>query len=634
MDYRQSSEDLREVLGALETTTEYQDRNGSPIPRLQRKVRERLIRALVRRNAELPGLARQAIRLAVALQSTTEKTFGADWLITLHGPLALLRTSRFQALFERLEGRSITATVDRNVYELKGPGLDALDGSPFSLDLKRAPMLGGYLDLVCWMLGFEEVQRLVTRVMAEGDAEAPAKDLHSAVSAWLDKVLPREHFERQSDVIRGFLKSYPEKFHGPEIKSYLDINDEVILSFWEDVAPKPDIVDGFRSWQNAVRLVVAYRAALNEAAASIALHGEGRELTDNTDVTAPTFGVWVSPLAELTEAEGTPPAVKWFSSKDGRNLVETFLTDRQPPEEEEKGDELPGNAFADKRPNTMLTRTWLRYIAFGPKQRSRANGGDAQTEGFDKTQLQLTGVIEDLNNACHAAIWVLLNEAPAIGVARLARTDPELVIEAFADVHGIDRDRVRTILKAFSDIEKDDADSFGRVLAELASTSRATLEERRESFRALEQAESMERDTLEDIFARLTKVFHEDRDAARVILMAHAAFAEADDRHAFGEVEDFSRQAAEILVSNQTGFPAITDNRQAYAQINRAGFRKQDRGSDEVIEELRLGTIHVPEILIESRHMERACRAIDLPAAFATDARRFEAMFDRLYAQS
>lgn len=628
MDYRHSNEELRRVLSALDTIT------ATGAPRYDPRVKERLIRALVRRNVELPGLARQAIRLAVALQSTTGKAFGDDWLNILHGSLPLMRTSRFRAFFESTQSTTIIATGDPNIYELNGPGLDALDGSPFSLDLKRAPMLGGYLDLFCWMYDFDELKRLVTRATAEGDAEAPAKELHSAVLAWLDKVLPRAHLDRQCAVIRGFLESYPEKTDGRPIKSYLDIDDEVILSFWEEVAPNPDILDGFLSWQNAVRLVVAYRAALNDASASIALYGEGRELAENADVTAPGFGVWVSPLADLAEAEGSPPVVKWFSSKNSRNLVETFLTDRQPPEEEEKGDKLPGNAFADKRPDTMLVRTWLRYIAFGPRQRSRANGGDAQTEGFDATLLQLSGVIGDLDSACHAAVWILLNEAPAVGLARLARTDYNIVIEAFADVHGIDRDRVRKTLEGFSAIEKDDPDSFRRVLAELAATTNAAPDKRRESFRALGQSDSIERDTLEDIFARLTTVIHEDREAARVVLMAHVAFAEADDRHAFDEVEDSMRQAAEILVNDQTGIPAIIGSRQAYAQINRAGFRKQDQGSDAVIEELRLGTIHVPEIVMESRHMERACRGIDLPAAFATDALRFEAMFDRLYAQS
>jgi hypothetical protein len=282
----------------------------------------------------------------------------------------------------------------------------------------------------------------------------------------------------------------------------------------------------------------------------------------------------------------------------------------------------------------MLARTWLRYIAFGPRQRSRANGGDAQAAGFDTILQQLSSAIEDLESACRAAIWALLHEAPAVGVARLARTVPEIVTESYSDVHGIDRNRVRKILKEFSFIEADDPDSFRRVLAKLALTINAAPGKKRESIRALGQSEAIERDTLKDIFARLTNVIQEDREAARAVLMAYAAFAEADDRHAFNEGDDSMRQVAEILVSNQTGIPAITDNRQAYAQINRAGFRKQDRGSDKVIEELRLGTIHVPDILNESRHMERACRAIDLPAAFATDARRFEAMFDRLYAQS
>lgn len=628
MDYRHSHEELRFVLSALDTIT------ATGAPRYDLRVRERLIRALARRNVELPGLARQAIRLAVALQSTTGKAFGDDWLNILHGSLPLMRTSRFRTFFESTQSATVIATGDPNIYELKGPGLDALDGGPFSLDLKRASMLGGYLDLVCWILGFEEIKRLVTRAMAEGDAEAPANELHSAVLAWLGKVLPPEHRDRQNAVIRGFLESYPEKVNGRPIKSYLDVDDEVILSFWEDVASKPDIIDGFRSWQNAVRLVVAFRAALNEAAVSIALHGESRELTDNTDVTAPTFGVWVSPLAALAEGEGTPPAVKWFSSKDGRNLLETFLTDRKPPEEEETEDTLPRNAFADKRPDTMLVRTWLRYIAFGPRQRSRANGGEAQTEGYEKTQLQLTGVIEDLESTYHAAIWALLNEAPAVGLTRLARTNSELVICSFADVHGIDSDRARKILEEFSAIEEDDPDSFRRVLAELASITNATPDERRENIRALGQSESIERDTLQDIFARLSKVIEDDREAARVVLMAHAALAEADDWHGLDDGDNSMRQAAEILVNDQTGIPAISQSRQAYAQINRAGFRKQDRGFDEVTEELRLGTIHVPEILNESRHMEQACRAIDLPAAFATDARRFEAMFDRLYAQS
>lgn len=628
MDYRQSKEELRFVLSALDTIT------ATGAPRYDLRVRERLIRALVRRSVELPGLARQAIRLAVALQSTTGKAFGDDWLNILHRSLPLMRTSRFRTFFESTQSTTIVATGDPDIYALKGPGLDALDGGPFSLDLKRAPSLGGYLDLVCWMFGFEEVKRLVTRAMAEGDAEAPAKELHSAVLAWLGKVLPPEHRDRQNAVIRGFLERYPEQVNGRPIKSYLDVDDEVILSFWEDVAPKPDIIDGFRSWQNAVRLVVAYRAALTEAAACIALHGEGRELTENTDVTAPTFGVWVSPLAELAEAEGTPPAVKWFSSKDGRNLLETFLTDRKPPEEEETEGTLPGNAFADKRPDTMLVRTWLRYIAFGPRQRSRANGGDAQTEGYEKAQLQLTGVIEDLDGACHAAIWALLNEAPAVGLARLARTNPEIITQAFFDVHGINRDRARKILDEFSAIEEDDPDSFRRVLAELASTTNAAPDKRREMFQALGQSDVFDRDTRQDISARLIKVIEDDREAARVVLMAHAALAEADDWHGLGDGDNSMRQAAEILVNDQTGIPAISQSRQAYAQINRAGFRKQDRGSDEVTEELRLGTIHVPEILMESRHMERACRAIDLPAAFATDALRFEAMFDRLYAQS
>lgn len=634
MDHRHRNEELREVLGALETTTEFINRHGHPIPRLRLEVRNRLTRALVRRNAELPGLARQALRLAAALQISTGTASGDGWLITLHGPLALLRTSRFQALFEQYKSPNVIATGDHNIYQLKGPGLDALDGSPFSLDLKRAPMLGGYLDLVCWMLGFKEIKRLVTRVIAEGDAEAPAKELHNAVSAWLNEMLPREHFERQSAVIRGFLKAYPEREGGKPIEGYLDIDDEVILSFWEEVAPKTEIVDGFRSWQNAVRLVVAYRAALNEASSSGALYGGGMELKENTDVTTPAFGVWVSPLAELAEAEGIPAAVKWFAKKDSRSLVETFLTDRQPPKEEEQADDLPGNAFADKRPDTMLVRTWLRYIAFGPRQRSRASGGDAQAEEFDATLLQLSGIIEDLTNAHKAAIWVLLNETPAIGLARLTQTDPKIVIEAFADVHGVDRDRIGTTLEEFSVIEKDDHDTFRKVLAEFVSTSNATPEKRRESFRALRQADSFDSDTLDDISVRLTKIIQNDRDAARVILMAHTTFAEADDRHAFDDVDPTAVKAAEILTSDQTGIPDITDSRQAYAQINRAGFRKQDRGSDKVIEELRLGTIQLPEILMESRQMERACQGIDLPTAFASDATRFEAMFEQLYAQS
>lgn len=628
MDYRHRNEKLREVLCALDTITA----NGAP--RYDLRVKERLIRALVRRNAELPGLARQAIRLVVALQSTSGKAFGDDWLSILHRSLPMLRTSRFREFFERNQSPNIIATDDPNIYELKGPGLNALDGSPFSLDLKRAPMIGGYLDLFCWMSDFDELKRLVTRAIAEGDAEAPAKELHSAFSGWLDQVLPPQHHDRQEAMIRGFFESCSAKINGRPIKSYLDIDDEVILRFWEEVAPHQDNLDGFRSWQSAVRLIVAYRAALNETAASIALYGESRELTENTDVTAPTFGIWVSPLSELAEAEGSPPAVKWFSSKDSRNLVETFLTDRKPPEEDEKGDHLPRNAFADKRPDTMLVRTWLRYIAFGRRQRSRAIRGDAQTEEFDTTLLKLGSVIEDLKNTYYASIWVLLNEAPEVGLARLARTDPEVVFDAFADVHGIDRHRVRTTLEKFSAIEKDDPDSFRRVLVELATTTNAAPDKRRESLRVLGQAESMDRDTLEDIFARLTKVIQDDREAARMVLMAHAAFAEADDRHGFNEVEDSARQAAEILVNDQTGIPVITGSRQAYAQINRAGFRKQDRGLDKVIEELRLGTILVPEILMESRQMERACRGIDLPAAFATDALRFEAMFDRLYAQS
>lgn len=632
MDHRHSNEELRKVLGALEATT-VPDEQGKAFPRLQPNTKERLIRAIVRRNAELPGLARQAIRLAVALQTTTGKTYGNDWLSLLHGPLFMLRTSRFKTLFEQHPNPNILSTDDPNVYRLNGPGLDAYDGSPFSLDLKRAPSLGGYLDLVCWMLGFEEVMRLVTRAAAEGDAEAPAKEMHGAVLAWLDERLPREHFERQSAVIRGFLEAFSKKDQGHPIKSYLDVNDEVIFSFWEDTGPNGEIIDGFRSWQNTVRLIVAYRAALREAADALAVYGDSQELAEGDDVASPAFGVWLSPLAELTESEGMPPIVKWFSSKEGRGLAATFLTERGPHEGDD--DDLPpGNAFADRQPDTMLTLTWLRYIAFGPRQRSRAVGGNVQADGFDASLQRLSAVIEDIERSYAAAIWALLNEVPKIGLTRLARRDSAVVIEAFAQASGVELERVRIVLAAFAEIEKEDPDSFRKVLTELAATGQAGPTRLREAFRVVGQAEVVQADILEDISVKVAKIVEKDREAAHAILKAQTVFAIADDHYGFGESDDHSQKAAEILIQDQTGIQVIDDTRSAYTKINRAGFRKEDRGSEDVIEALRLGTMHLPDILMESSRLERSCQGIDLQTAFADDLVRFEAMFDKLYSKA
>lgn len=618
MDHQYGNEELRDVLGVLENLT------ASGAPRLLPPARQRIIRATIGRNADLHGLARQAIRLAVALQVISGKPHGKEWLLTLHGPLALLRTERFKAAFEQHPSPNVLSTADRNIYLLTGPGLDANDGSPFSLDLKRAPSLGGYLDLVCWMLGFEEVERFVTRAVAEGSAEEAAKELHCAVLAWLDERLPRDHLERQRAVIRTFLELR-------RAESYLDVNDEAILSFWEETALGPKDLDGFRSWQSAVRLIIAYRAALREAGDAQAIYGDGQEMTENEDAASPLDGSWVSPLAELAESEGARPAVKWFSSKDGRALVGTFLTERRT--RDEKDDELPGNAFADRRPDETLALTWLRYVAFGPRQRSRASSGNADAVSFTETLGKLDTLSEDLKVANSAAIWALINAAPEVGLTRLARINAQTVIEAFAEAEDVDRDRVREALKAFSEVANDDPDSFRTMLTELALYGGTSPEAMRERFRLVKQADVVEESAATDITIRLAEIVQRDRQAAKVILKAQAVFAAADMRHGLFDPDDVAKKAAAILISSPAKAMPINDCRSAYAKINSAGFRKEDRGSDEVVEAMRLGTIHLPDVLTEVSRIRRACQAKEVQAAFDKDVARFEAVFDQLYAR-
>lgn len=627
MEHRHRNEDLRNALGALDSQIRYGKRYE---PRLQLHVRERIIFAIVTRGRALRGLAHQAIRLAVALQMIAKSSRRPNekaWLDTLHRPpLDIFRTERFKDLFGRHPSPHILPTADPLVYLLKGPGLDAIDGTPFSLDLKRAPSLGGYLDLVCQMLNFDEVARLVTRAIAEGSAEAAAEEMHGAVMAWLKKNLQSDHLDRQQQVIRKFMN----KRH---VRSYLDVDDERILSFWEESAPAPpEGLDGFRTWQNAVQLAVAYRAALREAGDALAINGDAHELTATEEVESPLFNIWVSPLAELAESEGARSAVKWFSSKDERALVATFLTERRA--SDEQGDDLPGNAFADRRPDETLALTWLRYVAFGPRQGSRRSGGNTDAESFARTLQNLNAAAEDLELSCSAAIWALLNAAPEVGLARLARINTRAAIEAFGEAEGVDHDRVQNVLEAFAVVENDDPGSFRTMLMELALAGGSDPEAMRASFRVVGQAEVVEAITANDISIRLAEIVKRDRQAAQLILKAYAVFAAADDRYGSSDPDVGAEKAAAILTGNPEKAKEINDCRSAYARINRAGFRKEDRGSDEVVEALRLGTIHLPDVLAEVRRMKQACEAKDLQSAFEKDVIRFEAVFDQIYAKA
>jgi len=664
MEHRKWKEDLRQALGAFDTWIT--EENGDTQLRLEKHHKRTLIKAITRRDETLRGYAHQAIRLAVALQAIAPRPCDKAWVDMLHGPLGRLTVHRFRDVFERYPSCHVVPTDKPTIYQLKGPGLDANDGKPFLLHLYRAPVLGGYLDFVCGIFKWDFLNDLIQRAIAEGNAQGQAEVLHAAVTAHLKPLLEPDHLVRQRLVIETFLKAYPQRDGGHDIKTHLDITDDVILSFWEETGPKykdDSKLDGFTTWQNAARLLVAYRAAVrngsddatiddgyghSESAVIVAHRPSVREdsdtrsleddehyatedITGATDDAASQVAVWVSPLAELADSEDKPPAVKWFASQKGRGLVATFLTEKMPQESDDE--ERPENAFADGKPDAALALTWLRYVAFGPRQGSRRSGGDAATEGFDAIVARLGAVAEDLETADAAAIWALLNLAPAMGLRRLARINVEAATEALAEAQDVDRNRVRKVFEELSELEAADTAIFRKMTAELASAGAADLDAMRAQSRELEKAEVLEPNDAGGIARKLSEVAQKDPDAVRAILIARAVLAAKNAAAGFAASEDLVDEAISILLAEPETSSLIKTCRDAYSKINRAGFRKEDRGSPEVFEALELGTILVPDILAELGRMKAHCEAMDLQVAFQKDVTRFEAVFDQLYAQ-
>ncbi|WP_420397947.1 hypothetical protein [Nioella sp.] len=420
------AEELRDLVLAITGAT-----GPDGQPRVPPRLQPFLLACFAGRGRALPGLAHLAVRLAALV----DPLHPHGYVGALNDSLPVLRSRGFMRLFGRSDPKLV----------LEAPHLRAAGGTAFIFDLRRAPAAAAYLDAAQAMLGYAEVRDLLAPLLrGTVSAAEVAGHLHKAVLDWLHPRLQREHLLRQARVIRGFLQ-------GRGVGTARDIDDAVILDFWREQAPAGEGPDGFRLWRNAVRQLVAYRIALDEAATGAALDiplstsasdeeggidlarfdvAEGR--ADGADM-AP----WISPLAMLS-APGAA-AVKWITAREHAVLATAFAATS--PAEGTPPDPRGSSAFGDARPEPALLLTWLRFAVFGAAQAravEAARGGAAI--GLPQDIRDYAAVREDWS-ARHEAIaglhlaaaWDLLRRSPADGLVLALDSLRDIVLAALRD---------------------------------------------------------------------------------------------------------------------------------------------------------------------------------------------------------
>ncbi|MCR9193405.1 MAG: hypothetical protein NXH88_01660 [Hyphomonas sp.] len=443
-----------EIALALGLTMERETASGRPW--CPPATATRLKRYLTGYAKELDGLSHQGVRLFYAMETAHPNGVAGF----LYGALKQLTPDHFRSAFGNT-GLGTSGAFDGNTLRLTEPGLAAASGKPFELSVKQMPLVAAYLDAAHNMLGFDPVHELVLPLWSGDGARASdvAAALRTALSNWMRPGLQKEHYLRQARVIAAFLQT--RAITRPD-----GIDDETIIALWESQAKliRADALDeksserpteGFKTYQNAARLTLYYRQALQTAWNERNAQSDAVSIgsADNDDGRIVEIGVgdrqlqtaagfdgdesgsddseWISPLVALREEPGS--RVKWTKKQEDMTLL-AGLIDSQT---------LQGNTHADSKALFQTTpplmshlRTIVRYSVLGPLQTKWSSGSgdrpaaDAQN-GYAGFISQLARLVDGFETVRLAAAHVLVCRQNTHGAALLSEIDPHAARTAF-----------------------------------------------------------------------------------------------------------------------------------------------------------------------------------------------------------
>lgn len=391
---------LAELRTALAITIERRSPQG--VLWCPQRMGQRLEREVMSLGRALPGLARQAVRLARVMERSGGRPGYAGFMYRL--PLLraeLLSRQLWQAQTEgRLHG--VASILDDRLV-LHEETMHGRKGERFEMPMAVLVRPFAYLDMVHNMLGFPEVARILAPALAD-DCEPAAGEtvgdtLARTVDAWIRPRVSTQYVMNQGKVIREFLNRRDRT--GPEA-----IDDATILDFWLSVGAVPDPpVDGFRRFRSAARLMLGFRRAERMAAEERDIEGstgsggpdtvEGWNPIENA-IEGVGYGRFVSPLAVLF----SPPAdrINWLPGTQLARLDSWLGAEGSEASWDEAVNKRPAGLFAGDPPDPAFARTVLRADVFGAEQNRliNATGQEAST----RTQAQFVSysdVAEDLD---------------------------------------------------------------------------------------------------------------------------------------------------------------------------------------------------------------------------------------------
>lgn len=411
-----SAPSARDVVEAIEITTERQDPSGAPWcpPKDAATVRG----WVVDRSAALGGGIRRAVRLAGVMAAAA----GGDFATFLYVRISLLRGRTFQAQFKsaQVQGRlaGIARVTETGIVLADD---EATPAREFEIDFAQMPRLAALLDVLNNALGFVQVAKLlepVTRTKGpRGSYAEVSRAVHAAINGWLSERLESANHLRQAHTMRTFLAS--QGGISPD-----SVSNDAILDFWRRVNAENDSeVDGFRLFKSAAAAMLRYREALRDSASERMLEGAVGGGNAGSDAMldykpAPEIdGPWISPLADLSAPSAS--TIKWLTQRECVRL-ENYLGGTSADASEDGA--VSVGLMGTNRFDLAFWPTLLRADVFGDAQasivgkiRKRTDGTTAVTDAtseippdaYQMARDDYARVRDQLQVELHAALAVL-----------------------------------------------------------------------------------------------------------------------------------------------------------------------------------------------------------------------------------
>jgi hypothetical protein len=520
------------------------------------------------RSASLGTGIRRAVRLA-RLMAMADR----DYVRFLYTRIGALRTRHFRQSLQTAaaEGRlqkSVAVLSDIGVA-LPEPALAAPDDArqAFEIDFAQMPRLAALIDILHNALGFAAVADMLAPLL-QPIPKSSANEVARALHAAINAWLG-ERLESPNHILQAQRLRAFLASRGRVAPETID--DEGILLFWTSAmeAAEEERVDGFKLYRSAAAAMLRYRGALRDAAAARHLEQSIGEGLENTDIAIDQVEASSESWQSPLRALMLPPAnaIKWLNRKEQHGLLNY----------------LGGPADAESDEATDNNGPWNSGLA-----------GDAP---FDLA-FRLTLLRVDVFGAAQASI-----------VARLRK-------------RGAPDGAIAQAMEPIDDV------AYANAAAAYAELSDQLRLETLAALGSLMEAGAAEAVILLDHLA--------GPDAVKAVLggmLAHALAGATSDTEAVRKRIGpalRSAMADPASVPEGAGRDLLLEAVAAARKVNRAGFRREDRGDDAMRTALQAGAAAVVEVARELVRLTATFSAA-LPGDIAADRSRFLLVFRHIY---